>query len=88
MWLGKLCWRMGREKKQLWAQVLWKKYGNPLREEPKIGNCSHVWRSILLGWELVLIGVVWDPKDGGSDDSCLLEYAFSTNGRFKVGMAY
>lgn len=43
----KLGWRIITSPNQLWAKVLWHKYGSSLAIVQKKGNFSHVWRGIV-----------------------------------------
>ncbi|KAL8139423.1 LOW QUALITY PROTEIN: hypothetical protein V2J09_005444 [Rumex salicifolius] len=69
--LGKLGWRVLKDKTSLWARVLREKYKigdvrDPLWLSPK-GRWSSTWRSISVGIrEVVLRGISWVPGDGRS----------------------
>lgn len=48
----------------LWSQVMWGKYGIPLLKQQK-QRSSYIWKSILVGVDLVYTHIKRKPKDRG-----------------------
>lgn len=45
--LAKLAWHFLHEPNRLWAQILWKKYGSPMKQRNTLAGAFHIWKGIL-----------------------------------------
>lgn len=78
--LAKLGFRMLKAPTTLWAQVLWRKYGDPLAAVQKRGKVSHVWHGTVAGSNVLKEGLDRGPVAGNDGAICL---KLTTNGAFQ-----